>query len=145
MNQDIINKAAEIICKNTMHNSAQNVSTYCTIALIDLNGYPTVSTISPSKADGINWITFCTGLGNNKSNRINRCNRAGVCFCNDNYNITLVGTIEILTDPTIKNEMWYEGLENHFKGPDDPNYCVLMFKTERYNLLVDWKEVEGTV
>ena len=28
-------------------------------------------------------------------------------------------------------------------GPEDPNYCVLGFKTERYNLLVDWKEARG--
>lgn len=43
----------------------------------------------------------------------------------------------------IKQEMWYEGLKNHFRGPDDPNYCVLRFHTERYNLLVDWKEAQG--
>ena len=41
--------------------------------------------------------------------------------------------------------MWYEGLKNHFSGPDDPNYCVLRFKTERYNLMIDWKEVKGSL
>ena len=56
-----------------------------------------------------------------------------------------VGTIEVLTDPVVKKEMWYGGLVNHFNGPEDPNYCVLHFKTERYNLLVDWKEVRGTM
>ena len=56
-----------------------------------------------------------------------------------------LGTIEILTDAEIKKDMWYKGLENHFNGPEDPNYCVLRFKTNRYNLLIDWKEVSGNL
>ncbi len=139
MNKEIITKAGEIIEKNT------GESTFCVLALIDLDGYPTVSTISALKADGINWITFCTGFGGTRTTRINNCNRASVCFNAMDYNITLVGTIEIMTDLHVKKEMWYEGLTNHFSGPEDPNYCVLLFKTERYNLLIDWKEVKGTI
>lgn len=139
MNQEIIARAGEIVEKNTSETS------YCVLALIDLDGYPTASTITASKAEGINWITFCTGLGGTRTNRINKSNRASVCFNAADYNITLVGTIEILTDPDVKKEMWYEGLANHFNGPEDPNYCVLRFKTQRYNLLVDWKEATGTV
>lgn len=113
------------------------------MALIDANGYPTASTITASKADGINWITFCTGLGNNKTKRISSCSRASVCFNKSAYNITLVGTIEIVTDATVKREMWYEGLKHHFKSADDENYCVLRFQTQRYNLFIDWMEEEG--
>ncbi len=137
MNQDIIRKAGEIVEKNT------GMGTYCVLAQIDMDDYPTVSTITASKADGINWITFCTGLGSTKTNRINKCNRASVCFNADDYNITLVGEIEVITDPEVKREMWYDGLVNHFNGPDDPGYCVLHFRTKRYNLLVDWKEIRG--
>lgn len=137
MNEKIILKAGEIVKQNT------GEGTYCELALIDLEGYPTVSTITASKADGINWLTFCTGIGSDKANRIKKCNRASVCFNSDEYNITLVGTMDIITDPDVKNEMWYGGLSNHFSGPEDPNYCVLRFKTERYNLLVDWKEAKG--
>ena len=36
----------------------------------------------------------------------------------------LVGNIEVLTDPDIKKEMWYDGLAGHFRGTDDPNYCL---------------------
>ncbi len=139
MNEEIIKKAGEIIKKNT------GMGTYCVLAQIELDGYPTTSTITASKADGINWITFCTGLGGTRTNRIHKNNRASVCFSDDNYNISLVGTLEILTDPATKKEMWYEGLANHFCGPDDPNFCVLRFRTERYNLLVEWKEARGTL
>jgi general stress protein 26 len=139
MNDEIITRAGEIIAKKTGGGNEG----YCVLALMDINGYPTASAISVSKADGIKWITFCAGLSSNKANRIKKCNRAGVCFAAIDHNITLVGTIEILTDMATKKEMWYEGLEGHFSGPDDPNYCVLRFTTERYNLLVDWKEASG--
>ncbi|AGF55657.1 general stress protein 26 [Clostridium saccharoperbutylacetonicum] len=137
MNEKIISRAGEIVEKNTKE------GTYCELALIDLEGYPTVSTITASKADGINWLTFCTGIGSDKAIRVNKCNRASVCFNSDEYNITLVGTIDIITDPDVKKEMWYGGLTNHFSGPQDSNYCALRFKTERYNLLVDWEEAKG--
>ncbi|MDF2540432.1 MAG: ral stress protein [Herbinix sp.] len=139
MNQEIIRRAGEIVEKNAGERN------YCALALIDMDGYPTVSTITASKAEGIDWITFCTGLGGTKTNRISKCNQASVCFHADDYNITLVGSIDIVTDQDVKNEMWYSGLENHFSGPEDPNFCVLRFKTERYNLLVDWKEARGAM
>ena len=141
MNQEIITRAEEIIAGRCGGGNEG----HCVLALIDKDGYPTTSTISASKADGIRWITFCTGLGSNKTDRIGKCDRASVCFSSAEYNITLVGTIEILTDADIKKEMWYGGLENHFSGPGDPGYCVLRFKTERYNLLVDWKEAAGVL
>jgi len=141
MNQKVIDRAGEIIAQKAVGGNEG----YCTLALIDADGYPTASTISISKADGIRWLTFCTGLGPGKADRIKTCNRAGVCINSAEYNITLVGTIEVLTDPGVKNEMWYKGLENHFSGPDDPGYCVLRFTTARYNLMVDWEVTEGTL
>jgi len=137
MNEDIIKRAGETVEKNT------GAGSYCVLAQMDMDDYPTASTITASKADGINWITFCTGLGSTKTNRIGKSNRASVCFSADEYNITLVGDVEVLTDPEIKSEMWYDGLANHFSGPEDPDYCVLRFKAKRYNLLVDWKEARG--
>lgn len=139
MHEEIIKRAGEIVQKNTGENS------YCVLALMDLDGYPTASTITASKANGIKWLTFCTGLGSTRNNRIDKCNRASVCFNAEDYNITLVGTMEIVTDLDIKKEMWYGGLTNHFSGPEDPNYCVLRFNTQRYNLLVDWKEARGVL
>lgn len=141
MNEEVITRAGEIIARKTGGGNEG----YCVLALIDKDGYPTASTICASKAEGISWVTFCTGLGSNKSHRIKQCNLASVCFNGIDHNITLVGTIEILTGPDIKKEMWYKGLEENFEGPEDPNYCVLRFKTERYNLFVDWKEAKGTL
>ncbi|MDR2932972.1 MAG: pyridoxamine 5'-phosphate oxidase family protein [Oscillospiraceae bacterium] len=145
MNQDVIKRAGEVILQNTAHNAEPGKEPYCALALIDAEGFPTVSTITAAKAQGIEGLAFCTGLGSNKAKRIAGSNRASVCFNSPDYNITLVGTIEVVTDPAVKKEMWYDGMSNHFSGPDHPDYCVLSFKTQRYNLMVDWKEAAGTL
>ena len=143
MSKEIIEKAGKIIQKHVGKNAAAGSEPYCILALIDLEGYPTASAITPSQAEGIEKISLCTGLSSNKAERIKKCNRAGLCFSSLEYNITLTGTIEIITDPEVKKEMWYEGLSHHFSGPEDPDFCVLEFKTEKYNLFVDWQEVTG--
>jgi len=33
--------------------------------------------------------------------------------------------------------MWQEPLGNIYSGPDDPEYCVIRFTTERYNIFFD--------
>jgi len=118
---------------------------YCTLALIDDNGYPSASTVSLSKSDGIKWLTFCAGINDNKAKRINNCNRASVCINSQNYNITLVGTAEVITEPKIKEEMWYEGCGEIWSGPDDEDYCVIRFATERYSIFIGYDQIEGTV
>jgi len=141
---EIITKANEIV-NNLTSGKAGWEKGICALALIDQNGYPTASTLSIGHADGIKTLDFATGLGSNKVARIKKSNRAGVCINSADYNITLVGTIEILTDPQTKQAGWYEGLEHHFSGADDPNYCVLRFSAERYCLFIGGEEVEGTL
>ena len=69
-----------------------------------------------------------------------------MCLNSPKYNITLVGTLDILTDPYIKNEMWQEPLRSIYSGPDDPEYCVIQFNTERYNIFFDdGKSAKGTL
>lgn len=143
MNQEIIQKAGALISANTAHMGAENPA--CVLSQIDLDGSPTAATITPSKSDGIAWITFCSGLESNWAKRIARDPRACVCFSTGAYNLSLIGTLEADTDPAVKREMWYAGLEAHFAGPDDPAYCVLRFRTLRYNLFVDWKEARGAL
>jgi len=139
MNENIIARAADILSKK------RNNGGYCTLAQIDADGYPTAATISVSGVEGIKRITFCTGIESNWAKRAEQCNRAGVCFNSDSplYNITLVGTLEVLTDLTAKREMWYEGMGYYFSGPEDPGFCVLRFTTLRYSLMLS--EQEGTV
>ncbi|MCL1820936.1 MAG: pyridoxamine 5'-phosphate oxidase family protein [Oscillospiraceae bacterium] len=142
MSNEIITRAGEIVGQSTVNGGEYNGQN-CVLSLIDLEGYPTSSVITAAKSDGIKWLTFCTGLGGNKPKRIEKCNRASVCFGTGDYNISLVGEIEVITDAAVKEDTWYKGMENHFSGSDDPNYCVLKFTTKSYNLLVDWQEASG--
>lgn len=141
MNGEIIKRTEEILA-----NRAIKEQGCCVLALIDVDGFPIVATISPSKIDGIRRINFCTGRSSNQAKRIEKCNRASVCFNSESeqYNITLVGTIEILTDLATKKEMWYEGMGHYFKGPEDSNFCVLQFLTQRYSLMLNEKAVNGS-
>lgn len=144
MSKKSIERAEEIIKNKT---AAINMGAGVTLSLLDHEGYPTTSTVSISKADGIRQITFGVALDSNKAVRVKENGRACVCIADDDfeggayYNITLVGDIEIITDAKIKKDMWYQGLEEHFdNGVDDVNYCVLKFTTKRYNLWVDLEE-----
>lgn len=141
----LIAKAGELIKHHTVHNQVETTIPYCALGMLNPDGGPTVSAITVSKAQGIEWMTFCTGLASNKAKRLETNNRASVCFCTDQYNISLTGTLEIITDPAIKQEMWYPPLSQHFTGPDDEQYCVLKFTTTHYNLLIDWQEVRGSL
>ena len=45
--------------------------------------------------------------------------------------IQIQGTAELVTTAEEKNGFWNEGLANIFKGPDDPDYGVLIVKPYR--------------
>ena len=115
------------------------------IALIDENGFPRASTISCLKTEGINYAWFATGLSSGKAKCIRLNNKAGLCYCDRDNNVTLMGTIEILTEPEIKKQMWVDWFINHFPGGvTDPKYCILRFSTEKAVFWIDskYKEID---
>jgi len=144
MKQNSITKAIEIIQKNSVQ-GGEFSGQHCVLSLIDTEGFPTASVITPSMSDGINWLTFGTFLDGNRAKRAANCNRASICFTSDEYCVNLVGEIEVITSADVKCEMWYDGLSFHVTGVDDPNYCVLKFTTKRYKLFIDGEDIEGIV
>ena len=141
--ENAITKASELIRERTASGTYKNQ--YCVLAQEDLDGHITAAVITAAKSDGIKQVTFCSGIDSNWAKRARRDNRAAVCFESETYGITLRGRLEILTDAETKKENWYSGLENHFFGADDPNYCVLRFTTKVYKLFIDWEETEGSL
>ena len=143
MSQEIINKAAEIVTANTVKNGMFN-NEICNLSIIDEEGYPTTSVLTPAKSDGIKTVYLCTTLDGNAARRIRKSSRASVSFTSAEYCVNLVGEIEVITEQSIKSELWYDGLAEHYQsGETDPNYCVLKFTTKRYKLFVDWQDVAG--
>ena len=143
---ETISRAGKVVEQNTAKNG-KYTGGISVVSLIDLNGFPTSSVLSPSKSDGINWMTFCTNANSNGAKRIEKCNRASVCFATTEYSINLVGEMEVITSPEVKAEMWYDGCSHFYTGADDPNYCVFKFTTKRYKILFTdvGKDVEGTL
>ncbi|MDR2687701.1 MAG: pyridoxamine 5'-phosphate oxidase family protein [Oscillospiraceae bacterium] len=138
MNEETIAKAAAFAA------SERN----CVLALIDADGYPTAATITPSKTEGIERVCFGNNIGSNWAKRAAACGRASICFNSDSpeRNVTLVGTIEIVTDDlALKKEMWCDWMNEYYSGPEDPRYWVLRFKTQRYSLYVDGTQAKGTL
>jgi len=136
MNSNIIEKA------NILVNSSDTAY----MAVIDENNYPSASTISSIKTDGIFEAYFSTGIDANKAKRILKNNKVSLCYNIEGDNVTLVGEAQILTDKDIKHALWQDWFINHFPlGKDDPTYCIIKFTTKRVSLWIDRECSEFTI
>jgi general stress protein 26 len=144
---EIIKRAGEVINSRTDF-IGEGMEGYAVLSLIDENGYPASSTMTISKANGVNWITFLTGTNGAKARRIAKCNKACVCLASAEYHISLTGTAEIITDIDVKKENWQEVVTNYYKTDwNNPDWCVLKFTAEHYNLFFasDDTEAKGSL
>ncbi len=142
MNTKVIAKANEIVNGKSGFIGG-GMDGWVSLALIDDNGYPVITTISIAKANGINWLTFVPGSGRNSVKRASKCNRACVCINSRYYHISLVGTVDILTDANSKKDNWMEPLKEYWNGPEEADYCVLRFTTEQYTIYLIDKDFEN--
>ncbi len=136
MNANIFEKANVIV----------NNATDAYIGVIDEAGYPSVSTISSIRTEGILKVWFSTALDVSKAKRILANEKASVCYRQEGDNVTLVGKARIRTDKDIKHELWRDWFIEHFpNGKDDPNYCIIEFITERVSLWIEGEQKEFTI
>ena len=143
MSQELIKRASELINSKTDYIGG-GMEGYAVLSLINENGYPTSSTMTISKADGINWITFLSDSNGSKAQRIAKSNKACVCLASSEYHISLVGTVEVITDTAVKKENWQEVVTNYYKTDwNDPEWAVLRFTTETYNLFFASDDTEA--
>lgn len=115
--------------------------------VIDENGCPHISAVSPINPENIFEVYFATGIDGNKAKRLIKDKRASVCFGVDCHNITLVGEAEIRTDQEIKNRLWLlDWMPHVFPGREtDPNYCIIKFTTKRVSLWIDNENAEFSI
>ena len=145
--EKIVARASALINSKTDY-IGDGMGGYVVLSLIDENGYPTSSTMTVSKANGINWLTFLTDTDGTKAQRIARCNKACVCLATSEYHISLTGTAEIITDPAFKKEHWQEVVTHYYKADHtDPSWTILRFTAKTYNLFFadDDTEAKGTL
>ena len=135
MNANIFEKANQIV-RN---------SSAAYLGVIDENGSPHVSTVSPIKPEGIFEIYFSTNMGSNNEKRLSKDNRASLCFRMEYSNVTLVGETEIVTDQETKSCYWLDWFKDHYESETDPNYIIVRFTTKRLSLWIDNESTEFTI
>lgn len=103
----------------------------CAVASVTADGYPRVCCLTPLKNHGILEFWFSTGTSSAKTRQFIGNPKASVLIHDDQDSVTLLGTMQIVNDRTIKDSLWRESLSKHFPngGKEDPEYCILHFQS----------------
>jgi len=107
-------------------------------ATITEEGKPWVRYVM-GKADSDLTFRFCTHLESRKVPQINNNPNVHICLGVSSLEtaqnwVQVQGTAEISTDRNERDAYWFDDLNNYFKGPDDPSYCIVIIKPSRIEL-----------
>ena len=105
-----------------------------TFGLTDMEGFPFVSAVGIVKNRGMGEFWICTNTDSMKAGIIGAGCKAGLCWYDENSNVTLMGTAVIVADANTKKELWLSWMNKYFKGPEDENYCLIKFTTQKARL-----------
>lgn len=113
--------------------------TACTVASISETGYPRICVLVPLKTKGIKEFWFSTGTSSNKVRHFLKNSKAGVTFYEGGDSVTLTGEMSILSDKTVKDDLWRDWLGKHFAngGKNDPEYCIIHFIAKEATVYID--------
>lgn len=110
------------------------------VASVDEDGFPNIKAMfTPRKIEG-NCFYFSTNTSSMRARQYMQNPKASIYFYHRGRfryeGIMLTGTMEVLQDAAIKEEIWQPGDNIYYKeGVTDPDYCVLKFtavKGRRY-------------
>lgn len=120
------------------------------ISSVDGNGFPnTKAMLAPRLIEGNNFY-FTTNASSMRASQYNVNEKACVYFYKRGLfsyvGVMLVGTMQVLTDRRVKDEIWRAGdILFYKKGKNDPDYCVLKFTAEKCRAYKDlqtlWVEI----
>ena len=114
------------------------------ISSVDSEGFPnTKAMLSPRKIDG-NDFYFSTNTSSLKVAQYNADEKACVYFYKRGLfsymGVMLVGRMQVLTEQSIKDEIWQVGDTMFYKeGKTDPDYCILKFSALKCRVYKDLK------
>ena len=114
------------------------------ISSVDSEGFPnTKAMLSPRKMDG-NDFYFSTNTSSLKVAQYNEDEKACIYFYKRGLfsymGVMLIGTMQVLTDQNIKDEIWRVGDTMFYKkGKTDPEYCILKFSALKCRVYKDLK------
>jgi general stress protein 26 len=114
------------------------------IASVDEDGFPNMKAmLAPRKIEG-RCFYFSTNTSSMRTQQFLSNPKASIYFYNRGRfryeGIMLTGTMEVLTDAAVKQEIWCTGDIMFYKrGVTDPDYCVLKFTAEKGRHYCDLK------
>ena len=114
------------------------------VASVDEDGFPNIKAMfSPRKIDG-NAFYFTTNTSSVRTGQFMQNPKASIYFYHKGRfryeGIMLIGTMEVLQDAKIKEEIWQPGDTIYYKqGVTDPDYCVLKFTAQKGRRYCDLK------
>ena len=126
----------------------QKVSFVCSI---DSEGFPNVKAmLRPRKHVGLKEFYFSTNTSSMRVRQYQQNPNASIYFYHKGLikyvGVILKGTMEVLTDQKIKDEIWRPGDTMFYKqGRTDPDYCVLKFTAQSGRYYCDLKTEDFTV
>lgn len=115
------------------------------IASIDENGFPNQKAmLKPRKIDGMKIYYFSTNTSSMRVAQYRNNPKASIYFYHKGIfkyvGVMLTGTMEVLEDAKIKEELWQIGDRMFYpKGVTDPDYCVLKFTAQEGRYYCDLK------
>lgn len=109
-----------------------------TISSVDAQGYPRPCVVVKIKNEGFGTIWFATGTDSRKTAHFTQNPKAGLSYYAEEDSVTLTGRAEIITDTSVKNEVWSDWMFAHFPGGAmDPNYCLIKFTAVEATFFID--------
>ncbi len=119
------------------------------IASVDGDGFPNMKAmLSPRKRNGLREIWFSTNTSSMRVAQYRQNPKASVYFCDRRFfrGAMLTGTMEVLEDAAIKEELWERGDTMYYpKGVTDPDYCVLKFTAQSGRYYSNFKSEDFAV
>ena len=99
-----------------------------TVVSVNAEGYPRPVQMSKIRAESFNEVWMATSAASEKVADFRDNSKAGLCYDHYGDGVTLRGNVEIITDDSVRKEMWQDWFIHHFPGgPSDPDYVLLHF------------------
>ena len=120
----------------------------CFLSFIKADGFPTTRTmLNPRKRQGIKEFYLTTNTKSQKVQSLLQNPKAGLYFYDRPLyrGVAFTGTVEVMSDQSIKNEVWRDMDTIFYENNTDPDYCVLKFTAEAARYYQDYYSTDLTL
>lgn len=117
----------------------------CFLSFISPDGFPTSrAMLNPRKRHGIKEFYLTTNYSSQKVKSLLADPRAGLYFCDKKVyrGVAFSGTVEVMQDQKIKDEIWRDMDTIFYENNTDPDYCVLKFTAESARYFQDYHSTD---